>query len=61
MGLTDTGIMLYVHKYVFTTMQIWEHSGSVLDLRLRCPGFGPHKRHCVVSLSKQHLSLLNTG
>ena len=24
-------------------------------------GFEPHRRHCVVSLSKTHLSLLSTG
>ena len=27
-------------------------SGRVLDLRPRGPGFKPHRRHCVVSLSK---------
>ena len=27
-------------------------SGKVLDLRLRGLGFEPHRRHCVVSLSK---------
>ena len=29
-----------------------EHSGSVLDSRPRGRGFEPHRRHCVVSLSK---------
>ena len=39
----------------------WEHSGSgrVLDLRPRGHRF--HKRHCVVSVNKTHLSLLSTG
>ena len=27
-------------------------SGRVLDSRPRCPGLEPHRRHCVVSLSK---------
>ena len=35
-------------------------SGRVLDSRLRGRGFEPHWRHCVVSLSKTHLSLLCT-
>ena len=33
-------------------------SGRVLDSRPRGSGFEPHQRHCVVSLSKTHLSLL---
>ena len=36
-------------------------SGRVLDSRQRGCGFEPHRRHFVVSLSKTHLSLLNTG
>ena len=35
--------------------------GRVLDSRLRGRIFEPHRRHCVVSLSKTHLSLLITG
>ena len=31
-----------------------ELSGRVLDSRLRNRGFEPHRRHCVVSLSKTH-------
>ena len=31
-------------------------SGRVLDLRLRGRRFEPHRQHCVVSLSKTHLS-----
>ena len=36
-------------------------SNRVLDSRPRGHGFEPHWRHCVVSLSKTHLSLLSTG
>ena len=36
-------------------------SGRVLDSRLRGRGFEPHRHHCVVSLSKTHLSLFSTG
>ena len=36
-------------------------SGRVLDPRPRSCGFEPHRRHCVVSLSKTHLSLLSSG
>ena len=36
-------------------------SGRVLDSWPRGGGFEPHRRHCVVSLSKTHLSLLSTG
>ena len=36
-------------------------SGRVLDSRPMGRGFEPHRRHCVVSLSKPHLSVLNTG
>ena len=35
--------------------------GRGLDSRPRCSGFEPHWRHCIVSLSKTHLSLLSTG
>ena len=40
-----------------------EHSGSVVvfDWRARSDGFEPHLSHCVVPLSKTHLSLLSTG
>ena len=36
-------------------------SGRVLDSRRRGRRSKPHRRHCVVSLSKTHLSLLSTG
>ena len=37
---------------------LWERSVSVvvLDSRQRDSGFEPHQRHCVMSLSKTHLS-----
>ena len=35
--------------------------GTVLDYRPRGREFEPHRCHCVVSLSKTHLSLLSTG
>ena len=42
----------------------WEHSGLVIkcliDPRLTGWGFKPHRHHCVVSLSKTHLSLLRS-
>ena len=36
-------------------------SARVLDSRPRGCRFEPHRYHCVVSLSKTHLSLLSTG
>ena len=36
-------------------------SGRMLGLRPMDYGFDPHRRHCVVSLTKTHLSLLSTG
>ena len=36
-------------------------SGRVIDSRQRGRGFEPHRRHCVMSLSKTYLSLLSTG
>ena len=29
-------------------------SSKASDSESRCPGFDPHRRHCVVSLSKTH-------
>ena len=60
----DCNIMSNVHSktivfldaYAFTTWNLgakWLSSG-VLDLRPKCPGFKPHRRHCVMSLSKTH-------
>ena len=36
-------------------------SGRVLESRPKGPRFKPHRRHCVVTLSKTHLFLLSTG
>ena len=36
-------------------------SGRVLDSKPRGGGFEPHRHHCVVSLSRTHLSLLSAG
>ena len=36
-------------------------SGRVLDSRQKGHRFEPHRRHCVVSLSKTHLSMFSTG
>ena len=36
-------------------------SGRVLDSRPKGRGFEPHRRHCLVSLSKTQLYLLSTG
>ena len=36
-------------------------SGRLLDPRPRCRRFEPFQHHCVVSLSKVHLSLLSSG
>ena len=40
---------------------IREHSGRVFDSSLSGRGVEHQQRHCVVSLSKTHLSMLNTG
>ena len=45
--------------HVFSTFHIMGEgaqrlSGRVLGLRPRGPVFEPHRRHCVVSLSKTH-------
>ena len=36
-------------------------SGRMLDSRPRDRGFEPNRRHCVMSLSKTHLSYLSTS
>ena len=49
------GITICIHSIISTASHIkgaqWL-SGRVLDSRLRDRGFEPHRRHCVVSLSK---------
>ena len=50
-----------VHKLqliIWSTVAQWYR---VLDSRPRGHMFEPHQRHCVVSLSKTHLSLFSTG
>ena len=41
--------------------EVWLLSGRVLDLRSRGRRFEPHRRHCVVSLSKTFCPLFCTG
>ena len=47
--------VVYVNRYWYTivTGAQWL-SGRVLDSRPSDRGFEPHRRHCVVSLSKKH-------
>ena len=45
----DTVIDVFLNVIVH---QKWELSGSVLDSRPKGRGFEPHRRHCVVSFSK---------
>ena len=45
------------HPETLSRLLIREHSGRVLDSRLRGCGFEPHRRHCVVSL-EQDTSIL---
>ena len=49
--------VVYVNRYWYTlvTGAQWL-SGRVLDSRSRGRGFEHHRRHCVVSLSKKHVS-----
>ena len=44
-----------------TSMSSLEHSGLVVECLTRDRGFEPHRRRCVVSLSKTYLYLLSTG
>ena len=50
----------YGQMSIIDTMGAQWLSGRLFDLRLRGCGFEPHRRHCVVSLRKTHLSLLST-
>ena len=45
-----------LYKYTNNTLGAQWLSGRVLDSRPKGRGFEPHRRHCVVSLSKTHLS-----
>ena len=49
-----SGFKLFSKKFVHVNNR--ERSGSVLDSRPKGREFEPHRRHCVVSLSKTHLS-----
>ena len=40
------------HSFLFKLMGAQWLSGRVLDSRLKGRGFEPHRRHCIVSLSK---------
>ena len=41
-------------KFQTIYREAWWRSGRASDFEWRGPGFDPHKRHCVVSLSKMH-------
>ena len=41
-----------INKYLHQKVGVQWDSGRVLDSRRRGRGFEPHRRHCVVSLSK---------
>ena len=60
-GLLLFQICLYSSSHSSTVMGAQWLSGRVLDSRPRGHGFEPHQRHCVMSLSKIHVSLLRTG
>ena len=51
------GTMNFVEKY----MVCRGLSYRVLGLRRMGCGFEPHQRHCILSLSKTHESILSTG
>ena len=58
-------LVVYQNNEAGQLIKSWEEAqwlrGRVLDSTPRGGGFEPHQRHCVVSLSKTHLSLLSTG
>ena len=59
---TNKDLLMAVTKYLWHLMEGAQWlSGRVLDSRRRGHRFGPHRCHCVVSLSKTYLSLLSTG
>ena len=47
-------VIISKKSIVFLSMGGQWLSGRVLDSRQKGPGFEPHQRHCVVSLSKTH-------
>ena len=56
-----TFVLVYIRVSLFLLLGAQWLSGRVLDSRPRGCVFEPHECHCVVSLSKTHSSLLNTG
>ena len=56
----DNLICFLLMLYVLVNLDVQCFSGKVFDLRPKGCGFKPHRRHCVVSLSKTHESLLST-
>ena len=61
--LNTTGYLLKM-SFLFNILSyLWAQwlSCSVLDSRPMGWGFEPHQRHCVLSLSKTHLTWLSTG
>ena len=50
---TDNALMVNILKLVVSQKGVQWLSGRVLDSRPRGSGFKPHRRHCVVSLSKK--------
>ena len=59
-GLLLFHICFYSSSHSSTVMGAQWSSGRVLDRRPRGRGFKPHQCHCVVPLSKTHLSLTGT-
>ena len=64
-SIQDLGFLPYFafHTHVRHMKHWWAEwlSGRVFDSRPRGRGSKSHQRHCVVSLSKTHLSLLTSG
>ena len=56
-------IILFHCENVMTMISVGAQwlSSRELDSRQRGRGFEPQQLHCVISLSKTHLSLLSTG
>ena len=53
-------LIIYV-LFIFTKRGNRWLSGRVLDMRLRGCGFEPHRRHCLVSMTKTLYPMLSTG
>ena len=59
-GSSEPLLLAFMESHELTQGAQWP-SGRVLDSRPRGRGLESHRRHCVVSFSKTHLSLLSTG